>query len=99
MTVHNSRKASNNRHECNNRSANTVWTTAIAGMLAKVVKLTTAHREANYNRDTVKIRDDRSSRDNRNIMDDSSIRIAKTDSRKVSNNREDSNIQQGHQQH
>jgi hypothetical protein len=36
-------------------------------MLAKVVKLTTAHREANYSRDTVKIRDS-SSRDNMNII-------------------------------
>jgi hypothetical protein len=43
MTVHNSRKASNSRNECNNRAANTVWTTAKAGMHGKVVKVTTAH--------------------------------------------------------
>jgi hypothetical protein len=74
------------------QQANTVWTTAKAGMLAKVVKLTTAHREANCSRDTVKIRDDNCSRNHRNILNDSSSRIAGTESRKVSNSREDSNI-------
>jgi hypothetical protein len=47
-------------------------------MHGKVVKVTTAHREANYSRDTVKIRDDSRSTDERNIMDDSSSRIAGT---------------------
>jgi hypothetical protein len=67
-------------------------------MLAKVVRPATAFREVNYSRDTVKIRDDSISRDNRNIMDGFRSRTAKTDSRKVSTSREDSNIQQGHQQ-
>jgi hypothetical protein len=47
-------------------------------MLAKVVRLATAFREANYSRDTVKIRDDSISRDNRNIMDVISSRTART---------------------
>jgi hypothetical protein len=63
-------------------------------MLAKVVKQ--ACREANYMRETVKIRDDSSRRDNRNIMDVISSRTAKTGSRKVSNSKGDSNIQQRH---
>jgi hypothetical protein len=69
-----------------------------AGMLAKVVRPATAFREANYSRDTVKIRDDSICKDNRNIMDVISIGPPESDSRKVSNGREDSNIQQGHQQ-
>jgi hypothetical protein len=68
MTAQNSRNAYNSRHE-SNRSADTIYTSARAGMLAKVVKPPAACREANYGRDTVKIRDDSSSRDNRNIMD------------------------------
>ncbi len=88
----------NNRNACNNRTAITIWTPANAGMLAKVVRPATAFREANYSRDTVKIRDVSISRDKRNIMDVISSRTARTDSRKVSNSREDSNIQQGHQQ-
>ena len=67
-----------------------------SGMLAKVLKLAIACRKANYSRDTVKIKDDSSSRDNRNIMDVISSRTARTDDRKVSDSREDSNIQQGH---
>jgi len=58
---------------------------AKAGTLAKVGKQATACREANYSRDIIKIRDDRNSRGNRNIMDISSSRNAKI--RKVSNNR------------
>ncbi len=46
-----------------------MYTPAKAGMLAKVVKPPAACREANYSRDTLKIRVDSSSRDNRNIMD------------------------------
>jgi hypothetical protein len=57
MTVHNSRKARNSRNDSNNRTANTVWTPVKARMLAKVVKPAAACREANYSRDTVKIRD------------------------------------------
>jgi hypothetical protein len=55
MTDHNSRNASNSRNRSNNRTANTVWTSPKAEMLAKTVKLATAWREAN------------STRDNRNI--------------------------------
>jgi hypothetical protein len=66
----------------------TQLTLAKAGMLAKVVKPATACREVNYNRGTVKIRDDSSSRDNRNIMDVICNRTCRTDSRKVSNSRE-----------
>jgi hypothetical protein len=46
MTAHNSRKASKNRNESNNRTANTVWIPPKAGMLAKTVKPATAWREA-----------------------------------------------------
>jgi hypothetical protein len=35
MTAHNSRKASNSRNESDNRTANTVWMTAKAGMVLK----------------------------------------------------------------
>jgi hypothetical protein len=63
MTVHNSTNASNRWKDSNNRTANTLWTPAKAGMLAKVVK--PACRVANYSRDTVKIRDDSSSRNTR----------------------------------
>jgi hypothetical protein len=69
----------------------TVGLPANAGVLAKVVKPTTACREANYSRDTVNIRDDSSSRDNRNIMDVNSSRTAT-----ISNSREDGYTQQGH---
>jgi hypothetical protein len=96
MTTHNSRNASNSMNESNNRTANTVGTPAKVGMLAKVVKPATACREANYSRDTVNIRDDGSSRDIRNIMDVNSSRSnGIRQYRKVSNNREDSKIQQG----
>jgi hypothetical protein len=40
-------------------------------MLAKVVKPATACREANYSSDTVNIRDDSSSRENRCIVNSS----------------------------
>ncbi len=63
-------------------------TPAKAGMLAKVVKPAIACREVNYSRDTVKIRDDSSSRDNRNIMGVICNRTSRTDCRKVSNSRE-----------
>jgi hypothetical protein len=46
MTAHNSRDASNSRNESNNKTANTVATPEKAGMLAKVMKSTTACREA-----------------------------------------------------
>jgi hypothetical protein len=61
--------AHNSRHESNNRTADTIYTPAKPGMLAKVVNPPAACREANYSRDTVQIRDDSSRRDNRNIMD------------------------------
>jgi hypothetical protein len=61
-----------------------------AWMLAKVLKPATACREANYNRDTVKIRDDSSRRDNRKVMDVIRSRTARTDRRKVNNSSEDS---------
>ncbi len=67
-------------------------------MLAKAVKPATRCREANYSRDMVKIRYDSSSRDNSNIMDVIYSRIARKDSKKVRNSREDSIIQQGHKQ-
>jgi hypothetical protein len=66
----------------------TQLTPAKAGMLAKVVKPAIACREVKYSRDTVKIRDDSSSMDNRNIMDVISSRTSRTDGRKVSNSRE-----------
>jgi hypothetical protein len=76
MTAYSSRKANNSRNKRNYSTANTVWTPAKAGMLAKVAKPVIACREANCSRDTVKIRDDSSSsRDN----------TARTYSRKVSN--------------
>jgi hypothetical protein len=81
MTAHNSRNASNSRNESNNRTANPIWTPAKAGMLTKVVKLATACRKTNYSRDTVKIKDDSSSRDSRNIMDVISNRTSRTDNR------------------
>jgi hypothetical protein len=59
MTAHNSRNANNSRNESNNKTANTVQPPAKAGMLAKEVKPEPAtNREANYSRDTVKIRDE-----------------------------------------
>jgi len=93
MTAHNSRNANNSRNKGNNKTANTVWPLTKAGMLAKEVKPAPASREANYSTDTVKTRDDSSSRDNRNIMDVISRRTTRTDRIKVSI--EDSNIQQG----
>jgi hypothetical protein len=42
MTTHNS------RNESKNSTANTIWKLVKAGMLAKVVKLATECREANY---------------------------------------------------
>ncbi len=95
MVAHNSRNASS-RNESNNRTAKTLWVPEKTGILAKLVK--PACREANYNRDIIKIRDDNRSRGNRNIMDVISIRTARAGSREVSNSREDSNILQGHQQ-
>ncbi len=49
MTAHNSRKARNSTNESNNRTANTVWAPAKAGMPAQT-KPATAEREANSNR-------------------------------------------------
>jgi hypothetical protein len=49
-------------------------------MLTKVVKLARACRKANYSRDTVKIKDDSSSRGSRNIMDVISNRTIGTSS-------------------
>ncbi len=54
-------------------------------MLAKVVKLATAPREANYSRGTINIRDDYSSMDNKNIS-----KTARSDRRKASNSRKQS---------
>jgi hypothetical protein len=51
MTAHNCRSTSNIRNECNNRTANKVWTPSKAGMLAKTEKPATAWREANSSRD------------------------------------------------
>jgi hypothetical protein len=48
MTTHNSRNTSNSRNESKNSTANTIWKPVKAGMLAKVVKLATACREAYY---------------------------------------------------
>jgi hypothetical protein len=79
MTAHKSRNASNSRNESNNTTANTLWTPAKAGMLAKVVK--PAFREANCSRDSIKIRDDSSSRDNRNIMNVISSRTSTAEER------------------
>jgi hypothetical protein len=69
--------ASNSRNESNNRTINTVGVPAKAGMLAKVVKPATACREANYSRDTIDIREDSRSRDNRHIMNVNSRRTAR----------------------
>jgi hypothetical protein len=66
----------------------TQLTPAKAGMLAKVVKPAIACREVNYSKDTVKVRNDSSIMDNRNIMDVISSMTARTDGRKVSNSRE-----------
>jgi C4-type Zn-finger protein len=46
-------------------------------MLAKIVKPATACREANYSRDTIDIREDSRSRDNRHIMNVNSRRTAR----------------------
>jgi hypothetical protein len=54
MAAHNSRKARNSRNESYNRTANTVWTPAKAGMLAQT-KPATAWREANSSRDNKNI--------------------------------------------
>jgi hypothetical protein len=54
-----------------NRTANT------EGTLAKVVKPATAWKGTNYSSDTVNIKDDSSSKDNRNIMDVNSSRTAR----------------------
>jgi hypothetical protein len=59
MTAHNS------RNESNNRTANTVWTQAKAGMYEYVLKPATACREAYY------------SKDKRNIIDVNSSRTAR----------------------
>jgi hypothetical protein len=75
MTAHNSRNSSNNRIE-NNMTVNTVGTPSKAGMLAKVVKPSTACSEATNSRDTINIRDHNISRDNMNIMDVKSFRTA-----------------------
>jgi hypothetical protein len=56
-------------HACVNASPAHLPTSRIARILAKAVLLTTARREANYSSETINIRDDSSSRDNRNIMD------------------------------
>jgi hypothetical protein len=52
-------------NESKNRIADTIWTPAKEGMLAKVVKPATACREAKYSMDTGKLRDGSSSRDNK----------------------------------
>jgi hypothetical protein len=52
----NSMTAHNRRNTSNNRTANTVWRTAIAGMLAKVGKMTTSCREANNSMVNINIR-------------------------------------------
>jgi hypothetical protein len=66
MTDHNSRNTNNSRNESNYRTANTVWTPAKAGMLAKVAKPATSCIEANSSRDS-------RCKDNRIIMDVISI--------------------------
>jgi hypothetical protein len=63
---HQERKQATSRNESNIRAANTIWTPAKAEMLA------TACREANYSRDTVKIRDDSSS--SREVLSVSAVR-------------------------
>jgi hypothetical protein len=74
---HKSRNASNISKESNNRTKNTVGTPEKSGRLAKVVKPATACSEANYSKVIINIRDDNSSRDNRNIMDVDSRRTAR----------------------
>jgi hypothetical protein len=67
-------------------------------MRAKVVKLATACREANYTTAGTLLKSgDSNSRDSTNVMNVISRRTARTGSRKISISRKDSNIQQGHQ--
>jgi hypothetical protein len=55
MTAH-SRNASNSRNESNNRTANTVWMPAKAGMLFKSEMTVAAWREDNNIIDTINMR-------------------------------------------
>ncbi len=81
-------QAGSSRNENNNRTANTIWTPAKADTCkSTVVKSATACREANYSRDTIIMRADSSSIDNRNIVDLNSNRTARI-SRKFSNSKE-----------
>jgi hypothetical protein len=54
--------------ESKNRTSKTVGTPPKAGILAEVVKPTTACRVANYSGDTIQIRDDRRRRDSGHII-------------------------------
>ncbi len=56
MIAHNSRNTSYSRNESNSRTANTVLMPLTVGMLAKVMKPTTARREDNNNIDTNNMR-------------------------------------------
>ncbi len=56
MIAYNNRNANNSRNESKSRTANTVGTSTIAGMMAKVMKPATACREDNNNIDTINMR-------------------------------------------
>jgi hypothetical protein len=65
--------------------------------VCKISEAGNSIREANYSRDTINIRENSSNRDNRNILDINS-RLPESDSRKVNNSRDASNIQHQYQQ-
>jgi hypothetical protein len=62
MTAPNSRDSSNSRNESNNKTNNTVGTPEKAGMLAKVVKPTTAAGAAGDNRTIMDVNSRRNAR-------------------------------------
>jgi hypothetical protein len=64
-------------------------------MLAKVVKPARACREANYSKDTINIRDDSSNRTIETSRMSTAAGPPQSDSKKVSNSREDSLFSRG----
>jgi hypothetical protein len=105
----NSNDSSNSRDERNSRNAttpgthnnnsnNTVVTPAIEGMLAKVMKPALTCREANYSRDTFKPEMTAAAGTIETSWMSTAAGPPESDRRKVSNNSEASNIQQGCQQ-
>ncbi len=95
MTAHNSGKTRNSRNESSNRTANTVWTPAKARMLAKVVNLQ-KHAGRPTTAGTLLKSEMTAAAGTIGTSWMSSAVGPPDDSRKVSNSRGDSNIQQGH---